>query len=270
MDLSEKMKYEIERLQSARVQYERWLETAPEGSIHFLSAEQRTSWMLYQPQEEQKIRYLSKHETEKAENLALKRLYTARLRDIDQQISAYTNCLKMLEKAHRAEKLLERSDSLRVLTGHRLYYLPQDLAEWVDADYEKNPSNPEHLKVPTMSGEFVRSKSERSIYNLLRNANLPFRYECKLELEHARRPNYPDFTILNPNNGKTYYYEHFGMMDDPDYQRDFLNKMRTYLNNGIYPGVNLIMSFETQEMPLDEVYVHHLLEYYFGDAIQKM
>ena len=68
---------------------------------------------------------------------------------------------------------------------------------------------------------------------------------------------------------KIYYYEHFGMMDDPDYQRDFLNKMRTYLNNGIYPGVNLIMSFETQEMPLDEVYVNHLLEYYFGDAMQK-
>ena len=59
------------------------------------------------------------------------------------------------------------------------------------------------------------------------------------------------------------------MMDDPDYQRDFLNKMRTYLNNGIYPGVNLIMSFETQEMPLDEVYVNHLLEYYFGNAMQK-
>ena len=54
------------------------------------------------------------------------------------------------------------------------------------------------------------------------------------------------------------------MMDDEDYQQDFIKKMRTYLNNGIYPGVNLIMSFETQEMPLDEIYVQQLLEYYFG------
>ena len=35
MDLSEKMKYEIERLRSARGQYERWLETAPEGLFIF-------------------------------------------------------------------------------------------------------------------------------------------------------------------------------------------------------------------------------------------
>lgn len=123
--------------------------------------------------------------------------------------------------------------------------------------------------MPTIAGEYVRSKSERAIYNLLRNANLPFRYECKLELEHARRPNYPDFTILNPNNGKTYYYEHFGMMDDPNYQQDFLSKMRTFLNNGIYPGVNLIMSFETKDTPIDEVYVNHLLEYYFGNVMKK-
>ena len=35
MDLSEKMKYEIEQLQHTRAQYERWLETAPEGSLYF-------------------------------------------------------------------------------------------------------------------------------------------------------------------------------------------------------------------------------------------
>ncbi len=268
MDLSEKMKYEIERLRSARAQYERWLETAPEGSLYFHNNERGSAW-LYRAPGADKVSYLSKSEVNLAEKLALKRLYRARLKDIDQQIAAYTSCLKSLEKAHRAEHLLERSEALRVLTDHYLYYLPQDLAEWVNADYEKNPANPENLKVPTMAGEYVRSKSERAIYNLLRNANLPFRYECKLELEHARRPNYPDFTILNPNNGKTYYYEHFGMMDDPDYQQDFLSKMRTFLNNGIYPGVNLIMSFETKDTPIDEVYVNHLLEYYFGSVMEK-
>lgn len=268
MDLSEKMKYEIERLQHTRAQYERWLETAPEGSLYFHNNERGAAW-LYRAPDSEKARYLSRTEVELAEKLALKRLYRARLKDIDQQIAAYSSCLKALEKAHRVEHLLERSEALRVLTAHYLYYLPQDLAEWVNADYEKNPANPENLKVPTIAGEYVRSKSERAIYNLLRNANLPFRYECKLELEHARRPNYPDFTILNPNNGKTYYYEHFGMMDDPNYQQDFLSKMRTFLNNGIYPGVNLIMSFETKDTPIDEVYVNHLLEYYFGNVMEK-
>ena len=59
------------------------------------------------------------------------------------------------------------------------------------------------------------------------------------------------------------------MMDDPNYQQDFLSKMRTFLNNGIYPGVNLIMSFETKYTPIDEVYVNHLLEYYFGNVMEK-
>ncbi len=268
MDLSDKMQFEIDRLSGLREQYERWLENAPEGSIHFLGKEQGAAW-LYRAPGDEKSKYLSKKEKELAEKLALKRFYRARLRDIDQQVAAYTRCVRALKKASRAERLLERSEPMRTLTGQHIYHLPKDLADWVEADYEKNPKNPETLKVPTVSGEFVRSKSERSIYNLLRNANLPFRYECKLELEHARKSNYPDFTILNPINGKIYYFEHFGMMDDPDYQQGFLKKMHSYLKNGIYPGVNLIMSFETKENPIDEVYVKSILEYYFGNAMKR-
>ena len=265
MDLSEKMKYEIERLQHTRAQYERWLESAPEGTIHFRANPQGWSWLYRAPGSKKPI-YLSKKERKLAEALALKRVYRAKLKDIQQQIEAYERCLKSLKKIKRAEYILEHSKALRELTRPYLYDLPENLKAWVCADYEKNPINPEHLNVPTVSGEFVRSKSERSIYNLLRNAKLPFRYECRLELENARKPNYPDFTILDPKDGSIYYYEHFGMMDDEDYQQDFMKKMRTYLNNGIYPGINLIMSFETQEMPLDEVYVQHLLEYYFGKS----
>lgn len=265
MDLSEKMNFEIERLQRTRTQYEGWLETAPEGTIHFRANPQGWSW-LYRAPGSKKPMYLSKKERKLAEALALKRVYRAKLKDIQQQIEAYERCLKSLKKIKRAEYILEHSKALRELTRPYLYDLPENLKAWVCADYEKNPINPEHLNVPTVSGEFVRSKSERSIYNLLRNAKLPFRYECRLELENARKPNYPDFTILDPKDGSIYYYEHFGMMDDEDYQQDFMKKMRTYLNNGIYPGINLIMSFETQEMPLDEVYVQHLLEYYFGKS----
>mgnify|MGYP004622651741 FL=1 len=120
MDLSEKMKYEIERLQSARGQYERWLETAPEGSLYFHNNERGSAW-LYRAPGADKVSYLSKSEVNLAEKLALKRLYRARLKDIDQQIATYTSCLKSLEKAHRAEHLLERSEALRVLTNHYLY-----------------------------------------------------------------------------------------------------------------------------------------------------
>lgn len=62
----------------------------------------------------------------------------------------------------------EQSEPIRSLVGQHLYYLPQDLSDWIQASYEKNPANPENLKVWTVTGEFVRSKAERAICSGMR------------------------------------------------------------------------------------------------------
>ena len=126
MDLSEKMNFEIERLQRTRAQYERWLETAPEGTIHFRANPQGWSW-LYRAPGSKKPMYLSKKERKLAEALALKRVYRAKLKDIQQQIEAYERCLKSLKKIKRAEYILEHSKALRELTRPYLYDLPENL-----------------------------------------------------------------------------------------------------------------------------------------------
>jgi len=46
----------------------------------------------------------------------------------------------------------------------------------------------------------------------------------------------PDFTTLNKRTRVQRYHEHFGKMDDPQYARKALEKIRLYENNGIFVG----------------------------------
>ena len=66
-----------------------------------------------------------------------------------------------------------------------------------------------------MPGDFyVRSKSERSIADMLTEADIPFRYEPELVIGAKRY--YPDFMILC-SDGSIVIWEHFGMTDDSEY-----------------------------------------------------
>lgn len=127
--------------------------------------------------------------------------------------------------------------------------------------YEQNPKYPEQLIHKTASGKFVRSKSEAMIDLYLYNKRLPFRYECALQLGEATV--YPDFTILHPQTGERYYWEHFGMMDEPSYYQKVFPKLQLYTSYGIIPSINLITTFETRKHPLTTELIEKIIEYYF-------
>ena len=63
---------------------------------------------------------------------------------------------------------------------------------------------------------------------------VPFRYECALTL--GKTVIYPDFTIRDPSSGKTYYWEHFGMMDQPSYAARTFSKLQLYTSFQIIPS----------------------------------
>ncbi|MFQ8777759.1 MAG: hypothetical protein ACLR78_10425 [Roseburia sp.] len=75
----------------------------------------------------------------------------------------------------------------------------------------------------------MRSKSEAMIAMLLHLNAIPYRYECALSLGGVTL--FPDFTIRHPVTGVLYYWEHFGLMDDPAYAktpaRSFLSMPQT-------------------------------------------
>ena len=79
----------------------------------------------------------------------------------------------------------------------------------------------------TSRNEEVRSKSEKIIADLFDKYNIPYRYEPRLEMPDGSVV-YPDFAVLNVSRRKTMYWEHFGMMDNPEYSAQFVNKINLY------------------------------------------
>ena len=108
----------------------------------------------------------------------------------------------------------------------------------------------------------LRSKSESMIDMYLFTHHIPFRYECALTLGEVTL--YPDFTLLRPSTGKIYYWEHHGRMDDPYYAKNVFTKMQLYNSYGIFPGIQLILTFETSESPLTFDAIEHTVSFYLS------
>ncbi len=120
---------------------------------------------------------------------------------------------------------------------------------WAKENYQRNEKYPEGLIHRASSGIYVRSKSESMIELFLNTNQIPFRYECALNLDEVTL--YPDFTIMHPVTRKIYYWEHFGLMDDPGYIQSTCAKLSLYANHGIIPSIQLITTYETKEYPLN-------------------
>ena len=121
------------------------------------------------------------------------------------------------------------------------------ILQWKTTNYKKNPNYPEHLSYKCPSGNVVRSKSEVFIDMALNKRSIPYRYECELILDGNKY--YPDFTFINPLTNKIYYWEHLGIMNNTEYAKSAFYKLRQYYRNGIIPGDNLILTFESKDNP---------------------
>jgi predicted nuclease of restriction endonuclease-like RecB superfamily len=110
------------------------------------------------------------------------------------------------------------------------------------------------------NGERMRSKSEVMIANTLLHLGFPYIYEKPLKLKSYGTV-YPDFTLWDFQNSCEVYWEHFGMMDDPDYLQKALAKISDYEACGLMLGQRLIITFETMRMPLSSKPLENKLNY---------
>lgn len=125
--------------------------------------------------------------------------------------------------------------------------------------YIPNPYPAEFPLQLTDRGEHVRSKSEKMLADKLYAMGIPYRYEAPLYLE-SNRTIYPDFTLLKIDTREEFYLEHFGMMNNSDYCEKAILKLNKYAQNGIYPGKNLLLTFETENISLDMKLVEQMLK----------
>ena len=95
---------------------------------------------------------------------------------------------------------------------------------------------------------------------MLKKYDVPYKYECPVMLDG--RLVYPDFNILNVRKRKELYWEHLGLLDDPDYLEKNLNKLNRYAMNGYFPGDRLILTYETAGSPLNMRIIELLIRKY--------
>ena len=89
-----------------------------------------------------------------------------------------------------------------------------------------------------------------------------YKYEKPLEIVEKGRMKtiYPDFSIMNVHTGKIVYWEHAGLMDDAFYANEFVRKMNMYSLNGLIPGKDVVVTYETSLTPLDIKVVNKLIK----------
>lgn len=110
----------------------------------------------------------------------------------------------------------------------------------------------------TVRGELVRSKSEVIIANALHYNGLDYEYEPELKLED--RVKRPDFKIEDYDTGVVWYWEHCGMMTDPQYRKRWEDKKKFYEKNGIVEGKNLIVTYDDENGGLDSDVIQKIIE----------
>jgi len=116
----------------------------------------------------------------------------------------------------------------------------------------------EKLIHKTVRGELVRSKSEVIIANALYYNGLDYDYEPELKLEGKVKR--PDFKVEDFDTGVVWYWEHCGMMNDPQYKKRWEDKKKFYEKNGIMEGKNLIVTYDDENGGLDSDLIHKIIE----------
>ena len=232
------------------------LKTAPPGKVY------SSGKNFYFVGEDGRRRYIHKGDRVLAERLAQK--------EYDQRIAEA--CVKERRALEQALKVVERRgmvDAFEKMNSvkKRLvkpYVAPDDLyaEKWQAVSYEHKGFSPGDKEIWTNRNERVRSKSEQMIANLLDNYGVPYRYEYPVKLQGYGTV-YTDFTILNRRTHETFYLEHLGMMDDPDYVEKTIDKINSYARSGIYIGRNLLLTFETASKITDTKTIKGLIEEYF-------
>ena len=238
---------------------------APEGTLR--TAVKEGTLLYYQGTRERdtskEIRtYIPKDNTELVKQLAQKRYDQKILKAAVRQSDAIGRFLKAYAQEDPKEIFRKLSSDQKALIETDI---PDDetyVKRWLAVKYSPGPFSSDSPEYYTLKGERVRSKTEKIIADTLFMAGIPYRYECPVQLRNGQVWR-PDFMILNVRMRKEFILEHLGMMDDPEYLSNALGKISGYIQNDIFPGDQLIITFESKTRPFSTKDLAKLIDHYF-------
>ncbi len=239
---------------------------APAGSLRVTSSNRVTQYYHKTLAGDTCGRYIPAKNLRLAKALAQKDYDLQLIEALKKESRLLQAALNSYKKTRLAEGLFSLLHKNRQPLVTPVFLPDSDFAKlWQSITYEKKPFAQEAPVLLTARNERVRSKSEIIIADTLNRLNIPYRYEFPINLK-TENGNYrlfhPDFICLNLRTRTEFLWEHFGMMDDPEYSAAATRKLRLYESNSIYPGKNLILSTETSELPINTRQIEKLAMQY--------
>ena len=227
------------------------LEKVPPGKIRVSRTMHGVQYYLRKDTSDKSGRYVRKNETtlikqhlQKAYDEKVLKIITAELQGLRILLQKAENAVNKVRKAYSAYPAEVKKLITPVDVSDEDY-----IREWMEETYEGKPI-PDYLPFwETKRKERVRSKSELNIANALADRGIPYKYECPLQLSNGETV-YPDFTVLNVKKRKVLYWEHRGMMDDKEYSKGAVLRLKELMKEGLFVGEELIITEETSANPL--------------------
>ena len=262
--LKELLTNEENRLNNIKKIVDDRLKDAPSGTVRVTTANNKVQYIHCVEDCNEagyKLSYIKKNDQALAYRLAQKsydqkiqKLVDRRLKQLDKLTKEYEDneVEEIYNKLHPIRKTLIKPVEIP---------WEQRLAEWKNTPYMGKEFAPGIPEIYTKKGERVRSKSEKILADIFFDLGIEYKYECPLKLK-GYGVVYPDFTFLRKRDGKEIYWEHDGRMDDPEYAEKAIRKINTYIANGIFPGDNLIVSYESSGVVLNDRIVIKMIEKY--------
>lgn len=249
---------ELTKLGSIREKIQKSAETYPKGSLR--CAINKGCCQYYSGKT-----YLGADKRDYARQIA-QRDYCLRL---DKKIAEYQKLLEELKVKYENEELEEIYKKLhpgrKQLVEPLVRPVSDIISEFEKLQYEgKEFGLNDKTEYYTIKGERVRSKSEKIIADELHRYNIPYKYEMPIKLRKWNKNLifYPDFTVLNKRTGKKWIIEHFGMMDNPRYYENVLEKLEIYEKNNLLIGRDLLIFHESANVPLNTMALkEYIVEY---------
>ena len=235
-----------------------------QGSLVIRNSKKCTEYLIYKGKDNPP-EYISRTRTDIIAPLAQKRYDEKLMGIVGKRIEVLGECIDALEG------LLKLQDVSDIYSS-----LPDELKEfvkpyeggdekfamrWQSRDFGKWSSGI-HSRYVTQRGDRVRSKSEVIIADRLYSKGIPYHYETLFVCSDGSMTS-PDFRILNKHTRKQYFWEHFGMMDDPEYCFHAIEKIEKYADSNVVLGENLIVSFESSLKHLSTEYIDAMIREYF-------
>lgn len=236
----------------------RRLELLPEGNLNIYKDRKslKCRHVFENPNGTGKLnRHIGKKNESLAAALSEATILNKLIKDDESNLLAIDTFLENFNLDERGKLNYKYQDEYYRLAETRNKNINIDFQEYLNNKYTTSTHMMHKKKIHTDAGIDVRSKSEASIVNILHEYGIPFIYEPVIHIKNANgelEQRVPDFIFIDPATGKLWMWQHFGIMDKPDYAAKNLGDLPLFQRSGWVLGQNLIVTTGTLEKPFTQ------------------